>query len=134
MPGCTKPMDNMSKNDPCTSMPLTQLANKIYVQFDGNPCIHVHETRCQSVVRSCSMPGLPRHLVQELNVGTVGASMLCLWRCGSRGCISLSSIIFENDSKSRPTLKCTRHVGKCFVRKASPYCSVVMQLFLDRVI
>ena len=26
---------------------------------------------CQSGVRSCSMTGVPRHLVQELNVGTV---------------------------------------------------------------
>ena len=25
-----------------------------------------------TVVRSCIMPGLPMHLVQELNVGTVG--------------------------------------------------------------
>ena len=39
--------------------------------------IHVHETGCQSGVRSCSMPGLPRHLVQELNVGTVGLGVQC---------------------------------------------------------
>ena len=29
----------------------------------------------QSGVRSCIMPGLPTHLVQELNVGTVGTSL-----------------------------------------------------------
>ena len=43
----------------------------MYVQFGGNPCIHVYETGCQSGVRTCSMPGQPRHLVQKLNVGTV---------------------------------------------------------------
>ena len=29
------------------------------------------DKNCQSVVGSCTMPGLPTHLVQELNVGTV---------------------------------------------------------------
>ena len=29
------------------------------------------ETGCQSGVRSCIMPGLSTHLVQELNIGTV---------------------------------------------------------------
>ena len=52
-------------------MTLTSLANNIYVQFGGNPCIQVHETWCQLGVWSCTMPGLPRHLLQELNVGTV---------------------------------------------------------------
>ena len=52
-------------------MTLTLLANKIYVQFGCNPRIHVLETGCQSGVRSCSLPELPTHLVQELNVGTV---------------------------------------------------------------
>ena len=37
--------------------------------------MHVHETGCQSGVRWCSMPGLPRHLVQELNVGTVALAL-----------------------------------------------------------
>ena len=30
----------------------------------------------QSGVRSCNIPGLHRHLVQELNVGTVGRNYL----------------------------------------------------------
>ena len=35
------------------------------------PGIHAQETGWQSGVRSCIMPGMPTHLVQELNVGTV---------------------------------------------------------------
>ena len=31
---------------------------------------------------------------------TLGASMLCLWRCGSRGCISLIVLAIEFSSKS----------------------------------
>ena len=33
--------------------------------------IHAQDTGCQSGVRSCSMPGLSAHLVQELNASTV---------------------------------------------------------------
>ena len=33
---------------------------------------HTQETMWQSVLQSCNMPGLPTHLVQELNVGTIG--------------------------------------------------------------
>ena len=38
--------------------------------------IHAQETRCQSGVRSCILPGLSTHLVQELNAGTVHVSRL----------------------------------------------------------
>ena len=33
--------------------------------------IHAQETGLQSGVRPCTMSGLPTHLLQELNVGTV---------------------------------------------------------------
>ena len=33
--------------------------------------VHSQETGWQLRVQSCFMPGLPTHLVQELNVGTV---------------------------------------------------------------
>ena len=34
-------------------------------------CIHFQETGSQSAVRPCIMSGLPEHLVQEINFGTV---------------------------------------------------------------
>ena len=36
--------------------------------------IHAQETGWQSGMQSCSMPELPTHFVQELNVGTVVVS------------------------------------------------------------
>ena len=36
--------------------------------------IQVRETWWQSGVRSCIMPGLPKHLVEELDVGTVACT------------------------------------------------------------
>ena len=38
-------------------------------------CIHTQEKGWQSGVRSCIMPRLPTHLVQELNVGIVASKM-----------------------------------------------------------
>ena len=59
MSGCSKPIDNMSKNKPSTSMkPVDQ------------------ETGLQSDVRSCIKLRLPTHLVKELNVVTVSSSMI----------------------------------------------------------
>ena len=65
------PMGNIYRNTPSTSVTLTLLFHQRYVQFWGNPCIHAYKTGCQLGIRSCIMPGLPKHLVQELNVGTV---------------------------------------------------------------
>ena len=45
--------------------------NQSYVQLCCHPCIHIQDTGWQSGVRSCITSGLPTHLVQELNVGTV---------------------------------------------------------------
>ena len=50
---------------------MKQIMNQSYVQLRGSRCLHVQESGLRSVVRSCIMPGLPRNLVQELNVGTV---------------------------------------------------------------
>ena len=50
----------------------TNITNQSYFQLQGHTCIHIQETGLQSGVRLCIMPGLSRHLVQELNVGTVG--------------------------------------------------------------
>ena len=52
-------------NDP------TKLANQRYVQLWGPPYIHTQESGWRSDVQSCITPGLPTHLVQELNAGTV---------------------------------------------------------------
>ena len=46
-------------------------AKQSYIQFGGHLCIHEKETGCQPSVWSCIKHGLPRHLVQELNIGTV---------------------------------------------------------------
>ena len=48
-----------------------ELANQSYVQLWGHPCTHAQDTRWQSGMHLCIMPGLPTILVQELNVGTV---------------------------------------------------------------
>ena len=45
----------------------------------GHPYIRAQETRWQSGVRSCIMPGLSKHLVKELNVGT--ALIMILYYC-----------------------------------------------------
>ena len=70
------PIDKMSKYRRNTS--ITQVAcEKSYFQLSGHLCIHAEETEWQSRVRSCIMPGLPTHLVQELNVGTVCLPIPC---------------------------------------------------------
>ena len=68
------PMDNMSEISQAHQWP-TKLANQSYVQLWGHQCIYAQETGWQSDVRSCIMPGLPTHLVQELYIGTVA----CQW-------------------------------------------------------
>ena len=70
------PMENMSKIRQAQQRP-TYIANQSCVQLWGHPCIHAQETGWQSGARSCIMPGLPTHLVQELNVGTVYAAPTC---------------------------------------------------------
>ena len=44
----------------------------------GHSCIYAQETEWQSGMWSCILPGLPTHLVQELNVGTVALSNIPL--------------------------------------------------------
>ena len=53
-----------------------------YVRSGTCGCIHDQETSWQSGVRSCIMPGLPTHLVQELHVFIVA-----LWRRVSYACL-----------------------------------------------
>ena len=64
------PIDNKSKSKPSTSM--TKPTFRIKATFC---CEVIHASMLkrlgESGVRSCIMPGLPRHLVQELNAGTV---------------------------------------------------------------
>ena len=56
----------------------------VYVPVDNThplldiEVIHAQETRWQSGVRSCIMTGLPRHLLQEWNVGIVAAPLLAV--------------------------------------------------------
>ena len=58
------------KNKPSTSKANVAL-NQIHVQLLGHLRFHAQKTGWRSGVRSCIMSGLPTHLVQELNVGTV---------------------------------------------------------------
>ena len=45
--------------------------SKLHVHLWAQKCTHGHGTGWESGVRSCLMPGLPTHLVQDLNIGTV---------------------------------------------------------------
>ena len=58
------------KNKPSTSKANVAL-NQIHVQLRGHLRFHAQKTGWRSGERSCIMPGLPTHLVQELNVGIV---------------------------------------------------------------
>ena len=53
---------------------------------------HVHEIGCQLGVRSCSMTGLPRHLAQELNVGTVDTGEMLLGGGGNYRAMTLGPV------------------------------------------
>ena len=67
-------MDNMSKNKPSTSM--TNVACESKSRSVVRLSMPMQETGWQSCVRSCIMPGLPTHLVQESNDGTVSYDIL----------------------------------------------------------
>ena len=57
---------------PSTSMAHVACESKqrsVVIKVFGG--INTQENGLQSGVRSCIIPGLPAHLVQELNVGTV---------------------------------------------------------------
>ena len=82
------PMDNISRYQW-----TTLLANQSYVQSWGHSCIHAQETKWQSVVRSCIMPGLPIHLMQELNVVTSWCSSIA---CKDRLCLSFSTQVVHH--------------------------------------
>ena len=64
-------MNNMLKNKLSTSM--TRVAGELKQRVRSGTCgrVHAQKTGLQLGVRSCIMPGLPTHLVQELNDGTV---------------------------------------------------------------
>ena len=59
------------KNKPSTSTANAALY-QIHVQLWGHLRFHAQKTWWRSGMRSCTKPGLPTHLVQELNDGTVG--------------------------------------------------------------
>ena len=64
------PSTTFWRNKPSTWM--THVAcNHSDVQLWGHSCIHAQKTGWQSGVRSCMVPALPEHLMQELHVGTV---------------------------------------------------------------
>ena len=62
----------MSKNKPSTSMTPVACESKLRSVVRGHSYIQDQETGLKSDVRSCIKLGLPTHLVQELNVVTVG--------------------------------------------------------------
>ena len=65
-----------------TTQPSEHLASKLLSVVRSGSCgqIYAQKTECQTCMRSCSLPGLPRHLVQELNVDIVplGQYHLCI--------------------------------------------------------
>ena len=62
----------LNENKPSTSMAhVAGVAGRSKLRSVVRSCIHAQETGWQSDVRSRIMPGLPTHLVQELNVCTV---------------------------------------------------------------
>ena len=60
------PLDNMSKNKPSISM--SQIASESESRSVVRSSMHLWLGK---LVQSCFVPGLPSHLVQELNDGTV---------------------------------------------------------------
>ena len=67
-------MNVASKIKPSTSKNPSSLRIKARFSYK---VIHVQETGWKLGVRSCIMPGSPKHLVQELNVCTVHAYIHC---------------------------------------------------------
>ena len=65
------PIDNMSKYQRSTPMTHVACKSKLRSLVRCHPCIDAQETVWKSGFRSCIMPGLTTHVVQELNVGTV---------------------------------------------------------------
>ena len=70
------PKGNMSENDPKTSM--TYVACDLKLRFVVKSSIS--GIWVKSGARSCIMPGMPAHLVQQLNVGTVCMNV-CTYVC-----------------------------------------------------
>ena len=66
----------------CQKMSQTHWWPKNYFLLWGHACIFAQETGWQSGMRSCIMPGLPTHLMQELNGSTVHALLAVshLWQ------------------------------------------------------
>ena len=82
--GYKTPMDNLSKDKPSTS--LTQSSFRLKATI----CCTVSDlwshlwpgNWMESGVQSCTLPGMPTHLVQELNAGTlyiVISYLVCTW-------------------------------------------------------
>ena len=71
------PIDSMSKSKPSTPMIKPSFRIKATLCCE---VIHasMHKKLGESGVRSCIMPGLPRHLVHGLNAGTVEMTWLVL--------------------------------------------------------
>ena len=69
-----KTLDNISKNKLTHGQRTCSL--RINVTFSCEVVLEsmTRKLGLQSGVRLCIMPGLPKHLVQELNVGTVAAT------------------------------------------------------------
>ena len=83
----------------------TLLANQGYFQFWGYPWVYAQDTGWQSGVRSCIMPRLPTHLVQELYIGTViSFGMLSMFfgrsgtgRCPVDWCWNQAAVLYTID-------------------------------------
>ena len=58
---------------------MTQIAWRIKeISVVRSGTYSVHETGWKSAARSCILPGLPAHLVQELNAGTVLTNIIMI--------------------------------------------------------
>ena len=68
------------RNMPCTSMINAAGQPKLHLGVRIGTCGPIHaQDGWRSGVRSCIMPGLPTHIVHELNAGTVRLSWTGLW-------------------------------------------------------
>ena len=71
VPGCTKhPGITCQKVSQSHKKPRSLRIESTFSR-EVNTCIHAQQTGWQSGVLWCILPGLPTHLEQELNVGTV---------------------------------------------------------------
>ena len=105
--GCQEhPWITCQHSKPSTPMERVACESKLRSVVRSMICgrIHAQETRWQSGVRSCIMPGLPMHLMQELNVGTV---VIKQPDCGNKMTMECTASSSSSSSSSTTTITTT---------------------------